>query len=98
MIQHTVVFRLIHEPGSPEERSFLLRAKSLGNLPTVVDLKVLKQIGQKNNYSFGLSMYFESDADYESYNNHPDHLSFVKNFWLSEVADFLEIDYVDANI
>jgi len=98
MIQHTVVFRLVHAPGSPEERNFLLRAKSLGSLPNVVDLKVLKQIGQKNNYSFGLSMYFENDADYESYNNHPDHLNFVNNVWLPEVAEFLEIDYVDANI
>jgi len=98
MIQHTVVFRLKHTPGSPEEKSFLYKAKALGNLPGVVDLTVLKQIGKKNSYTFGLSMYFESETTYQQYNEHPDHVSFVNNVWLPEVAEFMEIDYVAANI
>ena len=98
MIQHTVVFKLKHLPGSAEEHGFLQRAKALGNLPNVVDLKVLKQIGKKNDFTFGLSMYFESEAAYQAYNEHPDHISFVNQVWLPEVVDFLEIDYVDADI
>ena len=35
-----------------------------------------------------------ADADaYASYNEHPDHVRFVQERWLVEVADFLEIDY-----
>lgn len=97
MIQHTVVFRLIHDSGGTEERDFLAKAKSLGKLPTVIDLKVLRQIGQKNQYTFGLSMYFKSEEDYQAYNEHPDHLRFVNDVWLREVDDFLEIDYVEMD-
>ena len=96
MIQHTVVFRLKHPQASVEEAKFLEKAQKLGELPMVIDLKVLKQVGKKNNFTFGLSMFFESDETYQSYNNHPDHQSFVNEVWLPEVAEFLEIDYVDA--
>jgi len=38
-------------------------------------------------------MEFADRAAYESYNEHPDHVRFVQERWLPEVADFLEIDY-----
>ena len=63
MIPHTVVFKLVHEPGSNKERIFLNKARSLGKLSMVVDLKVLRQVGKKNQYTFGLSMYFQSEVD-----------------------------------
>ena len=96
MIQHTVVFRLVHTSGSAAETEFLKKAKALGELPNVVNLQVLKQVSKKNNYTFGLSMFFESESAYQAYNNHPDHIDFVNNVWLPEVAEFMEIDYVDA--
>ena len=30
---------------------------------------------------------------YERYNEHPDHVRFVQERWLSEVSEFLELDY-----
>lgn len=41
-------------------------------------------------------MYFESRAEYDAYNEHPDHLAFVNDVWLPNVPDFIELDYVDA--
>ena len=48
----------------------------------------------KNRYRFGVSMEFADRAGYESYNEHPDHVRFVEERWVPEVADFLELDYV----
>ena len=41
---------------------------------------------------------FESQADYDGYNEHPDHVAFVRDVWLPSVADFVELDYVDASV
>ena len=40
-------------------------------------------------------MEFADRAAYERYNEHPDHIRFVTERWLSEVRDFLELDYAD---
>ena len=98
MIQHTVAFRLKHAEGSSEEAAFLGKAKALWKIPNVIDFKVLRQVGKKNNFTHGLSMYFTSEHAYQQYNDHPDHQHFVNSVWLPEVADFLEIDYVEINI
>jgi hypothetical protein len=93
MIRHTVVFRLKHSPGSPEEASFLEATTKLADIPTVKKFECLRQISQKNNYQFGLSMEFDDQPDYQRYNEHPDHVAFVKGRWTNEVTDFMEIDY-----
>ncbi len=98
MIQHTVVFRLKHAPDSVEERRFLERAKALGKLPNVIELKLQRQVGKKNPYSFGLTMFFMSQQAYDDYNNHPEHVEFVNSIWLPEVDDFMEIDYVEMSL
>ncbi len=97
MIRHTVTFRLRHQKGSPEEQSFLEAAKSLKSLPTVSNLECLKEIGKKNDFDFGLSMEFKNMDDYEAYNQHELHIDFVKNRWIPEVVDFIEIDYEIQN-
>jgi hypothetical protein len=38
-------------------------------------------------------MEFETEDAYEQYNQHPDHIAFVRKCWINEVSDFLEIDY-----
>ena len=38
-------------------------------------------------------MEFADQASYTAYNEHPEHVRFVEQRWLPEVADFLEIDY-----
>lgn len=91
MIQHTVVFRLITGADTDD---FFTRARGLAAIAGVDDFEVLRQVGQKNTFTHGLSMYFGDQLAYDSYNNHPDHLAFVNEVWLPNVADFLELDYV----
>jgi len=93
MIRHTVVFRLKHDAGSKEELLFLEAGKELANISTVKNFECLRQVSKKNNFDFGFSMEFDSQADYKYYNEHPDHKNFVESRWLSEVEEFLEIDY-----
>lgn len=97
MIRHTVVFRLNHPTGSTEERNFLRKASELSKIKTVNNFECLRQVSQKNNFTFGLSMEFENQAGYDFYNLHPDHVTFVENVWLKEVAEFMEIDYLIYN-
>jgi hypothetical protein len=92
-IGHTVVFRLKHPKGSLEEQQFLTAAQQLSSIPGVEKFECLKQISQKNKYDFGLSMEFASQEEYDRYNSHPDHVTFVEKRWLQEVEDFLEIDF-----
>ena len=51
----------------------------------------------KNGYSFGFSMEFADKAAYRTYDTHPDHVAFVRDRWIPEVAEFMEIDYVLLN-
>lgn len=98
MIQHTVAFRLHHPASSEEEGTFFHEVKKLRSLPGVMDFKVMRQVSSKNNFTWGLSMYFSSQQSYDSYNNHPVHVKFVETIWLPEVADFMEIDYVEEMV
>lgn len=92
-IRHTVAFTLGHSEGSAEERDFLEAAARLANIPGVETFELLAEISPKNPFRFGISMEFTDRAAYERYNEHPDHVRFVQERWLSEVTDFLELDY-----
>jgi hypothetical protein len=94
MIRHTVVFRLIHERGSQEEKEFLTLAQKLQEISTVRNFECLRQVSTKNQFNFGLSMEFENQDGYDFYNIHPCHEAFVKDYWVPEVKEFMEIDYV----
>ena len=91
MIQHTVVFRLNTDADADH---FFTRTRKLAVIRGVKDFEVLRQVGQKNDFTHGLSMYFDDQSAYDRYNDHPDHLAFVNDVWLPNVADFIEIDYV----
>ncbi|MBL7007114.1 MAG: Dabb family protein [Spirochaetia bacterium] len=93
MIRHTVVFTLKHDSGSSLEKSFLDAAGELAHIPHVEKFECLRQVSKKNTYSFGLSMEFSSTENYQSYNTHPDHITFVKTRWIPEVLEFMEIDF-----
>jgi len=95
-IVHSVFFRLKHEAGSTEESDFFVKAVTLAAIPGVENFQVLKEVSPKNPYTFGFSMEFATQADYDRYNNHPDHVSFVQDVWMNEVLEFQEIDYVKA--
>ena len=47
----------------------------------------------KNDFAFGFSMEFADQAAYDSYDAHPEHVRFVRERWVPEVEEFLEIDY-----
>jgi hypothetical protein len=94
MIRHTVVFKLKHPEGSQLELDFLRSARKLSEISKARNFECLRQISEKNSYNFGLSMEFDSAADYENYNSHPLHVEFVQTRWIPEVIDFMEIDYV----
>ena len=97
VIVHSVFFTLKHEAGSDEASAFFAKAEKLAVIPGVVDFQVLKEVSPKNVYTFGFSMKFATQADYDRYNNHPDHVDFVQKVWMNEVAEFQEIDYVVTN-
>jgi hypothetical protein len=94
MIRHTVVFKLKHAQGSKEEQKFLDDSMVLASLPTVKKFERLRQVSAKNSFTFGFSMEFDDQAAYDAYNVHPIHTSYVRDRWMKEVADFMEIDYV----
>ncbi|MDG0792023.1 Dabb family protein [Cohnella ginsengisoli] len=94
-IRHQVIFDLKHEKGSAEADRFLKDGwRILTSIPAVRNFEVLKQVSPKNDYTYGYSMEFASQADYDSYNAHPAHVAFVAERWESEVTRFLEIDFV----
>lgn len=93
MIRHTVVFKLKDQLTPLEEQNFFLEMNKLASLPGVQNFECLKQISKKNNFDFGNSMEFESPEIYEQYNHNPTHLHFVKQYWMNDVEDFMEIDF-----
>jgi hypothetical protein len=92
-IRHTVAFTLVHAEGSPEVEAFLEAAERLSAIPGVEAFELLAEVSPKNGYRFGISMEFADRLAYERYNEHPDHVTFVQDRWLSEVGEFLELDY-----
>ena len=94
MITHSVFFKLNHEPGSDGEVLFLKQAAELAKITGVGNFQIVEETSPKNQIAFGLSMTFADQTAYDSYNNHPDHVAFVQEIWLKEVAAFQEIDHV----
>ena len=93
MILHTVAFRLKHPRGSKEEMAFLEAGRALAAIPAVAKFEAYNQVSPKNDFTFGFAFAFADQAAYDAYNAHPDHVAFVRDRWVPEVADFLEIDY-----
>ncbi|WP_432542474.1 Dabb family protein [Kineococcus sp. SYSU DK002] len=95
MIQHTVVFTLVHEPGSPAETAFLRTARDeLAAVPGVRDFTVHRQVSVKSPGTWQFSMVFADRAAYDAYDAHPAHRAFVADRWAPEVAEFHEYDFV----
>ncbi|GAA1041202.1 Dabb family protein [Virgisporangium ochraceum] len=96
-IQHTVVFRLVHEPGSAAETAFVENGRTvLTSIPGVTDFAVNRQVSPKSDLTWQFSMVFADQAAYDAYNAHPAHVGFVETRWKPEVAAFQEYDFVAA--
>lgn len=98
MILHTVAFSLKHASGSAAEADFLQTAKILANIPGVDRFDQFRQISPKNDFAFGFSFEFADQAAYDAYNEHPDHVAFVRDRWVPEVEAFMELDYVMLDV
>jgi quinol monooxygenase YgiN len=94
MIQHTVQFKLKHESGSKQEKDFLAAGRELTQIPGVTSFEQSRQVSAKNPYTFNFSMVFADQAAYDRYNNHPEHVAFVRDRWVPEVEAFLEADFI----
>lgn len=93
-IRHMVIFDLKHPAGSPEAARFLEDGERiLTSIPVVRSFGAFTQVSAKNDYEYGFSMEFASEEDYRQYNEHPAHVSFVRERWETEVSRFLEIDF-----
>ena len=89
-IRHTVAFTLRDPDGAQD---FLAAAQKLAAIPGVESFEILDEVSPKNGFSYGISMEFAGRDAYEAYNSHPDHVRFVEERWIPEVAEFLELDY-----
>ena len=94
-IRHTVAFRLPHAAGSAEETAFLDAARAaLVPIPGVEGFVVRRQVSPKSDLTLHLAMTFADEAAYTAYNEHPDHVGFVRSRWETEVEAFQELDLV----
>jgi heme-degrading monooxygenase HmoA len=94
MIRHAAIFRLKHAQGSQEEKSFLAALRELKSIPGVESFEVARETSSKNDFDYAVSMFFADQAAYDSYNDHPRHVAFVRDRWVPEVAAFMEHDTV----
>ena len=61
-------FTLRHPEGSPEESSFLAAAGALSAIDGIEAFELLRQVGTKSGFRFGISMEFADRAAYDGYN------------------------------
>jgi len=94
MIRHTVTFKFKTTVNPAAVKDFFIAAKKLATINGVQNFECLKQVSTKNIFEYGLSMEFADNELYQQYNNNPYHVSFVQQYWLNAVEDFLEIDYM----
>jgi len=93
-IQHTVQFSLKQDLDASETDQFLQNAERiLTALPGVKNFEIYRQINTKNPYAFYFSMVFDDQQAYDTYNDHPEHVKFVKERWQVGVENFLEADF-----
>lgn len=93
-IRHMVIFDLKHPEGSAEAEQFLQDGfETLTSIPVVNNFEVHRQVSAKNDYTYGFSMEFHSQEDYDTYDAHEKHVAFVEERWKKEVTRFLEIDF-----
>jgi hypothetical protein len=94
MYRHSVILKLNPLVSGQQKEDFFDAILDLANIPGVQNLEFLKQVSSKNDFEYGISMEFTSEELYKRYSDHPQHTFFIENFWLKNVKDFLEIDYV----
>ena len=94
-IQHTVMFKLASGKDSEATTKFLNDARRiLSAIGSVKNFRIYKQVSPKTDFDFHFTMIFENQEAYTAYNEHPDHVGFVKERWVPEVTIFQEADFI----
>lgn len=94
-IQHTVLFQLVHERGSPQETSFLaFAAQALPAIQGVRDFRIREQINPTSHFTHQISMVFADEKSYREYQDHPKHRLFGVERWDPEVLTFQDFDFL----
>ena len=90
------MFRLATTPDTPQSQQFIADGRRiLSAIPVVQEFNAYRQVSSKTpQYDFYFTMIFANADDYNTYNNHPDHVGFVKERWMKEVVAFQEADFV----
>ena len=89
-----VVFNLKVPKDDPKATEFLKEAnRALGSIPFANNIEQCFQTNGMCPFDFGFSFDFGGAEDYEAYNNHPNHIKFVEEWWKTQVADFMEVDF-----
>ncbi len=91
-IRHAGLFNFKNNVTNQEKDDFFVALKALSNIPGVQELEISRQISPKNNFQFAFSMCFDSNELMTAYASNPKHDDFVQHFWLTFVADFMEVD------
>ncbi|MDR2849973.1 MAG: Dabb family protein [Verrucomicrobiota bacterium] len=93
-IRHMVVFNLKAPKGDPAAQEFLEAARRmLAPIPFAKNIEQCRQINAMCPFDYGFSFDFDTPEDYAAYNSHPDHRRFVEDYWKTQVADFMEVDF-----
>ena len=94
MIRHTVSFRLNPSLGAAGAERFFNAAQALSLITGVERFEHLRQVSTTSAFTDGFSMEFADRAAYDAYNEDPLHVTFVRDYWATSVADFQELDFV----
>jgi hypothetical protein len=90
-----VVFNLkSEEEGGIGVEAFFAKAEAaLWSIPHASNVSRYRQTNAMCPYEYGFSFDFASQDDYDAYNRHPDHVSFVEEWWKTQVSSFMEVDF-----
>jgi len=94
-IHHSAFFKLKDSLSSTDKELFFTEINKLAGIEGVIDFKIVKETSPKNHFEYGVTMQFEDQKAYDSYNSNPQHQKFVQEIWMKMVEDFMEIDYVE---
>jgi hypothetical protein len=91
-IRHAGIFNFKPTVSESQKHEFFVALKALEDINGVEKMEVSRQTSTKNKFKYGFSMEFASNEIYQAYSIHPQHDAFVKDFFISLVEDFMEID------
>ncbi|MEY2636218.1 MAG: hypothetical protein RLZZ197_694 [Bacteroidota bacterium] len=91
-IRHAGMFNFKPTVSESQKHEFFVALKALEDINGVEKMEVSRQTSTKNKFKYGFSMEFASNEIYQAYSIHPQHDTFVKDFFIPLVEDFMEID------